>query len=87
VNTATVVLTGCRVAKGQKSDKYVPAKIDAEVVRMGKIVAAYRDIDLNVYLSEILEPIVRQHLAEHAAETAAAPPAKPKDDKPRGKEK
>lgn len=51
------------------------ARIDAEVVRKARIVAAYRGVDLNVYLSDVLGPIVDEHLAQHAAETAGLPAA------------
>jgi len=48
----------------------VVVKVDAEVIRLAKIVAAYRNQDLNVYLSEVLGPIVHEHLADHAANTS-----------------
>ena len=38
------------------------AKIDAKIVRDAKIVAAYRDITLAEYLSELLRPLVARDL-------------------------
>ncbi len=40
----------------------VPVKIDAEVVRKAKIVAAYRDIPLAEYVSETLRGHVEKDL-------------------------
>ncbi len=56
-------------------------KVDRQVVRQARIVAAYRDQDVNEYLSEVLAPLVAQHLAEHQA-TGVAPP-QPRQRKPR----
>lgn len=44
----------------------VAVKIDSEVVRQAKIVAAYREQTLAEYLSETLAPIVLRDLAEEA---------------------
>lgn len=38
------------------------AKVDAQIVRDAKIVAAYRDITLAEYLSELLRPLVARDL-------------------------
>lgn len=45
----------------------VPVKIDAEVIRVAKIAAAYKDMSLAHYLSERLRPLVSQDVEqEHA---------------------
>ena len=46
--------------------KDVPVKIDAEVVRQAKIVAAYKDTSLAEYMSELLRPIVERDLREYS---------------------
>jgi hypothetical protein len=38
----------------------VPVKIDAEVVRVAKIAAAYKDMSLAEYISERLRPLVAE---------------------------
>ncbi len=54
-----------------------PAKIDAEVIRDAKIVAAYREITLAEYLSELIRPLVARDLdLEHAKRSQATLPAK-----------
>ena len=47
-------------------------KIDKEVLRLARIVAAYRDITIAEYISERLRPLVQQDLADHARLQAAA---------------
>jgi hypothetical protein len=45
----------------------VPVKIDAEVVRVAKIAAAYKDMSLAEYISERLRPLVALDVEqEHA---------------------
>jgi hypothetical protein len=56
------------MAKPKRND--VPVKIDAEVVRKGRIVAAFRDITLAEYFSELLGPLVAEHLLEHMRDGA-----------------
>lgn len=55
-------------------------KIDAEIVRKVKIVAAYRDLSIAEYLSETLRPIVDQELRDYSRrsldESKPAPPRK-----------
>lgn len=46
----------------------VSTKVDKEVVRLAKIVAAYRGVDLNEYLSDRLRPLVESDLAKHQRE-------------------
>jgi hypothetical protein len=46
--------------------KDVQVKLDADVVRMAKMVAAARDITLAEYLSEMIRPIVRRDLEKDA---------------------
>ena len=43
----------------------VPVKIDAEVVRVARIVAAYEETTLAEYLSERLRPLVQKDLEKH----------------------
>jgi hypothetical protein len=54
------------MAKPKRND--IPAKIDQEVIRLAKIVAAYRSISLAEYLSERLRPLVESDLAKHQRE-------------------
>lgn len=49
----------------KRNDKVV--KIDAEVIRLAGIVAAYRDMHMNEYLSDLLLPIVKADLAKEQA--------------------
>jgi hypothetical protein len=42
----------------------VAVKLDAQVVKEAKMVAAARDTTLAEYLSELLRPIVHKHLEE-----------------------
>jgi hypothetical protein len=45
----------------------VPVKVDAEVVRVAKIAAAYKDMTLAEYISERLRPLVAEDVEhEHA---------------------
>ena len=46
----------------KRNDRTV--RIDADVAHMAGIVAAYKDKNLNEYLSETLKPIVEKQLAE-----------------------
>ncbi len=43
----------------------VPVKVDAEVIRQARIVAAYEEIPLAELLSELLRPIVQKRLEHH----------------------
>jgi hypothetical protein len=68
--------------------KDVAVKIDAEVVRQAKIVAAYKDVSLAEYMSEAIRPIVERDLREHSrkaleGDTEAAPPP-PAPKRPKG---
>lgn len=47
-------------------------KIDAEIVRKVKIVAAYRDLSIAEYLSETLRPIVERELREFSRRSLGA---------------
>jgi hypothetical protein len=47
----------------------VTVKLDAEVVRLAKIVAAYRDTSVAEYLSEVLMPVVQRDLEQEQART------------------
>jgi hypothetical protein len=60
----------------------IAVKIDAEVVRLGKIVAAYKDISLAEYFSENLMPLVLRDLElEQAKLTEKMDSEKPKPGK------
>lgn len=55
----------------------VPVKMDAEIVRKAKIVAAYRGQSLAEFLSVEMGPIVERLLMEeHAKETKGIRPAR-----------
>lgn len=41
------------------------AKVDAEVLRLARIVAAYEDTSMAELLSSILKPILEKKLAKH----------------------
>lgn len=56
----------------------VPVKMDAEVVRKAKIVAAYRGQSLAEFLSDELGSIVDRLLEEEHAKEVKAKPAKGK---------
>lgn len=51
------------MAKPKRND--VPVKMDAEVVRIARIVAAYRGISLAEYISERLRPLADADLLRH----------------------
>lgn len=58
----------------------VPVKLDAEVVRVAKIVASYKEKSLAEYLSGVLSPIVEKDLGEEQAryQSTKAKPRTPK---------
>lgn len=66
----TRVLTMPQRASKQKRND-VPAKIDAEVMRLARIVAAYEDVDIAELVSETLRPILKERLAHHQASGCA----------------
>jgi hypothetical protein len=51
-------------------------KIDAEIVRKVKIVAAYRDLSIAEYLSETLRPIVERELRDYSRRSLDESPPK-----------
>jgi hypothetical protein len=59
------------------SPKGAPAKIDSEAVRIAKIVAAYRDITLAEYLSEIIMERAARDLEQEQARSRTPKPPKP----------
>lgn len=62
------------------------AKIDADVLRMAKVVAAYRDLPLAEYLTAALRPIVENDYRAQAEQALKeAPPAPGKPSKPEGR--
>ena len=63
------------MSKTKRND--VPVKIDAEVVRIARIVAAYDEQTLAEYLSERLRPLVAADLAKRQK---AAPRLEPAGD-------
>jgi hypothetical protein len=65
----------------------VAVKIDADVARVAKIVASFKDISLAEYLTETLRPVVERDLREHSRrvvgpEPGAEPGPKGKGGKP-----
>jgi hypothetical protein len=60
----------------------VPVKIDAEVVRVARIAAAYKDMSLAEYISERLRPLVAQDVED---EHARHPHSKLKEEAPKRK--
>jgi predicted DNA binding CopG/RHH family protein len=56
----------------------VTVKLDSEVVRTAKIVAAYRGLTVADYLSESLRPIAQRDLLKEQAKATPAKAAKPK---------
>lgn len=46
----------------------LPVKIDAEVVRMARIIAAFRDTTLAEVMSETLRPLLEKQLAQLTAD-------------------
>lgn len=66
---------GGTVGKRKRNDTAV--KVDAELVRIAKVIAAYRDIPLAEYLSERLRPLIE---ADHAVEMEKHMPALPAPD-------
>jgi hypothetical protein len=69
-------LLGCPMAK--RND--VPVKIDAEVIRVAKIAAAYKGLSLAEYLSETLRPIVSRDVEQEHAKVIP-PSSRPKSSK------
>lgn len=56
----------------------VAVKVDADLVRKAKIVAAFKDVSLAEWISEALRPIVEQELLRHSQQTVSkAQPPKP----------
>jgi hypothetical protein len=58
----------------------VSVKIDAEVARLAKIVAAFEDKTVAEYLSESLRPIVERDVQRHTSQFGAKAP-KPREPK------
>lgn len=56
----------------------VAVKIDADVLRMARIVAAYEDVPIAELLSEISRPILLKKLAEHQAKGDGVPKKHPR---------
>jgi hypothetical protein len=50
----------------------VPVKIDAEVLRLARIVAAYEDLPLAELISETLRPILVKKLEQHQEKKKAS---------------
>jgi hypothetical protein len=72
--------TGLKWRAEEVARNDVAVKLDAEVVRVARIVAAYRNIPMAEYLSEILRPIVNRDLEEEAKRSGkpGPGPARPK---------
>jgi hypothetical protein len=52
-------------------------RLDARIAAKAKTVAASRNLNLAEYLSEVLAPIVEQHLQEEAAKWITPPRPEP----------
>ena len=63
-----MLLNQDHMAKQKRND--VAAKIDAEVIRVARIVAAYRNQTVAEYLSEKLKPLVEKDLARYAKQAS-----------------
>jgi hypothetical protein len=64
----------------------VPVKIDAEVVRVARIAAAYKDMSLAEYISERLRPLVAQDIdLEHAKQPHMRPKTRARKSNTEGK--
>jgi ATP-dependent Clp protease adapter protein ClpS len=63
-----VSLAEAPVARKKRTDATV--KIDVEVLRKAKVVAAIRDVTLAEYLTEVLRPIVEKDHARAIADEA-----------------
>ena len=50
----------------------VPVKVDADVIHVAKIAAAYKGLSLAAYLSETLRPIVSRDVETEHAKVAGA---------------
>lgn len=59
----------------------VTVKIDGELARMAKIVAAYKDVTLAEYLTETLKPIVSRELREYSRRSLGSDPHEGKSPK------
>ncbi len=59
---STIDAPSPRTKRGGRDDE--PVKVDRSVLRTARIVAAFRGKSLAEYLSEVLRPIVADHLAE-----------------------
>lgn len=70
---AVTAVMPSRKNKPKRND--VPAKIDAEVMRTARIVAAYEGVELAELVSQILKPVLMERLATHQA---TAQPKKPR---------
>lgn len=46
----------------------VPAKVDADVMHVARIVAAYENVQIAELISEILRPILAKRLEKHRRE-------------------
>ncbi len=65
--TATFTHEESVAKKAKRND--VPVKLDAEVLRMARIVAAYEDVPIAELLSETLRPILVKKLEKHQKES------------------
>lgn len=69
--SATVLDFERAMPKPKRND--VPVKIDAEVVRQARIVAAFEGVSLAEYLSDFLRPHVAEALERHKRSDPPAP--------------
>lgn len=74
------IVTNGREWDGSDDDPVAQVKVDAEVVRVARIVASYREATLAEYLSELIRPLVARDLEQEQAkeQAKASKPARPK---------
>jgi hypothetical protein len=63
--TATVTRAARENPMAESKRNDITVRVDADVIRDAKVVAAFRDITLAEYLSEVLRPIVDADLDRH----------------------
>jgi hypothetical protein len=75
---STTTKRGLEVARND-----VAVKLDAEVAKLARIVAAYKGVPMAQYISDILRPIIQRDLEEEAGKVqkSAQPRSKAKPEK------
>jgi hypothetical protein len=63
--------------KDEEKRTDVPVRIDTEVVKDARLVAAYRDVSLAQYISDLIRPLVARDVDELQKELAKNPRVQP----------